>query len=259
MYKNSKSLPFWIVNAFSRETFSGNPAAVCILEEWVEDELLQKISAQNNLSETAFLVDSEGEYSLRWFTPTTEVDLCGHATLAAAKVLDTYFREDTCSFSTRSGILETEVHMEMIQLNFPLDTALPNTDPIPWRQILGQQPLGVYRGKDDYMVVLPDEESIIALSPDMSMISKLRSRGLIVTARGNNCDFVSRFFAPQSGIAEDPVTGSVHTLLSPYWSHVLGKTNLEAAQLSTRKGYMLCQVQERSVLLSGHAEVYAEG
>ncbi len=250
------------VDAFTAEVFGGNPAAVCPLDKWLSDELLQKIAMENNLAETAFYVKKDNVYEIRWFTPTVEVDLCGHATLAAAFVLfnnEGHVGNEINFFSHRSGKLNVCKKGEYLTLNFPTDVF----EKAELSDILTAgfniKPKEAYKGKTDYMFVFENEKEIKELVPNFEKINKIDVRGVIVTAKGNNVDFVSRFFAPQSGINEDPVTGSAHTTLTPYWSKQLNITELSAIQLSERKGYLNCKYLGDRVEISGLAKLYLIG
>ena len=250
------------IDAFTNKIFGGNPAAVCPLENWLTDELLQKIAMENNLAETAFYVKKENAYHIRWFTPTVEVDLCGHATLAAAFVLfnfENYREQEIRFYSERSGNLQVKRDGTLLTLNFPVDTLvrIDLTDEL--KKGFVQQPMEVYKGKTDYMFVFQEESDIKQLQPDLRQLTKWSVRGIIATAKGKNCDFVSRFFAPQAGIDEDPVTGSAHTTLTPYWAEKLGKKELSAVQLSDRKGYLSCKLVGDRVEISGEAKAYLIG
>jgi len=250
------------IDAFTDKVFYGNPAAVCPLEKWISDDLLQKIAMENNLAETAFFVKRDNEYQIRWFTPKTEVDLCGHATLAAAYVLFNHenYTGDTINFySTRSGKLTVTKQDESLALNFPIDiyeSIELSEDLIQGFDILPKYAL---KGKTDYVLIFESENQIEKIKPDLNQIAKLGGRGVIITAKGDDADFVSRFFAPQSGIDEDPVTGSAHTTLTPYWSKRLNKTELTAIQLSKRKGYLNCKLLDDRVEISGKAKLYLIG
>jgi PhzF family phenazine biosynthesis protein len=250
------------IDAFANEVFSGNPAAVCPLEQWLSDELMQKIAMENNLAETAFYVKQGNQYQLRWFTPTVEVDLCGHATLATAFVLFNHENHtgNTIDFySPRSGILTVTKEGELLTLNFPTDQleAIQLTDQlISGFNIKAQL---AFKGKTDYMLVYDNEEEIKKIIPSFDVISELEARGIIVTAEGDKVDFVSRFFAPAAGVNEDPVTGSAHTSLIPYWSKRLGKTELTALQLSSRKGHLKCRYLNDRVEISGRGKLYLTG
>ena len=250
------------VDAFTDQVFSGNPAAVCPLEHWLEDELLQKIAKENNLAETAFYVKDKDKYQLRWFTPKVEVDLCGHATLAAAFVLFNHegHKDEMIHFhSPRSGKLTVVKQSQLLTLNFPTDKfhVIENTKAIA--DCFNIAPKTTYKGKTDYLLVYNSEKDIRSLKPHLEAIAKLPGRGVIVTAKGEHVDFVSRFFAPQSGIDEDPVTGSAHTTLTPYWSKVLDKKDMTAIQLSDRKGYLKCTYLKDRVEISGQCALYLTG
>lgn len=250
------------IDAFTKNVFSGNPAAVCPLEQWLSDEIMQKIAAENNLAETAFYVKNGDKYEIRWFTPQTEVDLCGHATLAAAFVLFHYenHSDSVITFhSPRSGDLTVTKDGDLLSLNFPTDTLEPITLTNEILDAFDVKPQLAFKGKTDYMLLFNTEEEILNLKPNFNQISKLDVRGVIVTAKGNTTDFVSRFFAPQSGINEDPVTGSAHTTLIPYWAKELNKTVLSAIQLSERKGYLDCELLGNRVRISGYAACYLIG
>jgi PhzF family phenazine biosynthesis protein len=252
----------YIANAFSKEKFGGNPAAVVPLETWVPDNLMQQIAAQNNLAETAFIVPVGKEYHIRWFTPTIEVDLCGHATLASAHILFNHlgYLQEEIVFHSKSGVLRVGNRKDgNITLDFPADEPHKVDDDAMIERALGVIPLGVYTSKFDDMAVLENQAAIERLKPDLSLVSKLKSRGLIVTAAGNESDFVSRCFFPQSGIDEDPVTGSAHCVMVPYWANKKGKNKLTAVQLSARRGYLECELKNDRVLMSGHATTYLEG
>lgn len=250
------------VDAFTDKLFSGNPAAVCPLDRWLSDYHMQNIAMENNLAETAFFVKEDSRYHIRWFTPTVEVDLCGHATLAAAYVLfniDGFEGNEIRFYSERSGELRVLRNDGLLTLDFPAD----NINKIELKDELidgfGQTPVEGYRGKTDYMFVFETEEQIMAMQPDFEKIAKLAARGVIVTAKAREVDFVSRFFAPQSGINEDPVTGSAHTTLTPFWSKRMNKVHLTAKQLSARGGWLGCTLKGERVLISGAARLYLSG
>ncbi|MGJ7032855.1 PhzF family phenazine biosynthesis protein [Niabella hirudinis] len=250
------------VDAFASEVFSGNPAAVCPLQHWLPDTVLQQIAMENNLAETAFYVPHADYYEIRWFTPTVEVDLCGHATLAAAFVLFQREGHTTNSIrfhSPRSGTLTVTRNGELLTLNFPTDPLQPATLSDELASCFNIRPGLAFKGKTDYMLVFDNEDAIRSLVPTFQVIEALNARGVIVTAPGRSADFVSRFFAPQSGINEDPVTGSAHTSLTPYWAERLGKTALSAMQLSERKGFLQCRHLGDRVEISGRGKLYLEG
>jgi PhzF family phenazine biosynthesis protein len=247
------------VDAFASRAFGGNPAAVCPLEEWLPDDLLQAIAEENNLSETAFFVPSGKGFELRWFTPIREVDLCGHATLATAHVLFERLGYDgpVLSFQTRSGELLVRRHKDLLEMDFP--SLPPEPCAIPGELIngLGQTPVEV-QAADDYLVVFDNEDAVRAIRPDFVLLGQLDLRGVIITATGDEVDFVSRFFAPGYGIPEDPVTGSAHCTLTPYWAEKLGKRRLEARQVSRRGGCITCSLEADRVHLMGAAFTFME-
>jgi PhzF family phenazine biosynthesis protein len=256
------AIKIYQVDAFCRELFSGNPAAVCPLDRWPADPLLQSIAAENNLAETAFYVREGDRFRLRWFTPTVEVDLCGHATLATAHVLFEHegFSGERIVFASRSGDLAVDKREGLLHLNFPADNIRRVEITDAMRSWFDVAPMEAYKGRSDYMLVFEDAGIIERLVPDLAAIEKAReARGIIVTAAGGSGDFVSRFFAPQSGIAEDPATGSAHTTLVPFWSGKLGRKTLEAIQLSARRGYLRCRDLGDRVEISGTAKTFMEG
>lgn len=257
-------LPIYQVDAFAEELFSGNPAAVVVLKDWIDDEILKKIAAENNLAETAFIVNIGNDYEIRWFTPKLEVDLCGHATLAAGYVVSMFLKPnaDCIVFHSRkSGKLIVEKHGPQFMLDFPLDEITKCDLPISTDLLLGigKEPIECFKGKTDCMLVFKNKKEIEEIKPDFNRLSRLPYRGIIVTAPGESCDFVSRFFAPQSGIPEDPVTGSAHTSLVPYWAQKSGKYELVAQQLSTRGGQLFCKLTNNRVKIYGKAKLYLKG
>ena len=253
-------LTIYQIDAFTDKVFKGNPAAVCPLDSWLDDADLQAIAAENNLSETAFYVPHGQGFHLRWFTPKAEVDLCGHATLATAFVIFhlTGYADDTVKFETRSGELSVTKSGSLLVMDFPAQPATPCTCPQLLIEGLGKAPVEVL-SSEDYMAVFERAEDVIALEPNFDTLSKLDLRGIIVTAKGEDVDFVSRFFAPRYGINEDPVTGSAHCALTPYWAARLNKTRLSARQVSKRGGYVSCELKANRVVLSGKAVKYMEG
>ena len=257
-----KTLKIYKVDAFAEKLFSGNPAAIVMLDEWLSDEVMQKIGAENNLSETAFVLKNHTRYDIRWFTPTVEIDLCGHATLAAAYVLLNFYEKDSDVIhfhSHISGQLKVTRENELYDLDFPADKVHETNLPESLMKGLRKIPVETYRGKSDYMLVYRSQKEIELIKPDFDTISRVDARGIIVTAQGENQDFVTRFFAPQSGIAEDSVTGSAHTTLIPYWSQKLGKKKLTARQLSKRGGIIHCEDCGDRVKIGGHAQLYLVG
>ncbi len=255
--------PVFIVDAFTSRLFGGNPAAVCPLTEWLPDETMQLLAAEHNLSETVFFVPTATGYHLRWFTPATEVKLYGHATLAAAHILYTElgYTADTILFDSLSGVLKVNrMNNVQIQLDFPAAFASPvDVPPAGLLEGLSVNNGAVYVTSFDYMVVLQQQQQVEMLQPDFKLLATVKARGVIVTAPGDDVDFVSRCFYPQSGIDEDPVTGSAHTIMVPYWAQQLGKTKLAAVQVSKRKGYLSCELDGDRVLMSGQAVTYLKG
>ncbi len=253
-------IPIYQIDAFAKKQFKGNPAAVCPLDEWIKDNLMQNIAAENNLSETAFFVKKEHEYELRWFTPQVEVDLCGHATLASAYVIFTYLDKTgkKIIFNTKSGRLEVSREGHLFSMIFPSREGEKSEIPGALIKGLGKKPKEVYKSRD-YLAVFETEEEIINLTLNMDELKKLDGLGVIVTAKGNEVDFVSRFFAPKEGINEDPVTGSAHCTLVPYWKKILGKDKFTALQLSQRGGKIFCADLGEMVRISGEAISYLEG
>lgn len=250
-------LPLYQVDAFTDRVFHGNPAAVCPLDAWLPDRVLQAIAAENNLAETAYFVKEGADYRLRWFTPVAEVDLCGHATLASADVL---FRvlghaDDTVRFHTRSGVLEVAHRGGVYFMDFPATPPVSCAQPAMLAEALGVTPRHTLRAFD-YIVVVETEAEVRALAPDFNRLAQLDLRGVAVTAPGTEVDFVSRFFAPRYGINEDPVTGSAHCELAPYWAGVLGKTTMRAEQVSPRGGMVGCELRGERITLSGRAAHY---
>lgn len=248
------------VDAFASSVFEGNPAAVCPLEEWIPKEQMQQIAMENNLSETAFFVSTNGLYRLRWFTPATEVDLCGHATLASASVLFNHlgYSEDVIRFESNSGELLVRREGERLIMNFPAAALHEAKAPDFLKQAIGIPPKELYKDTD-YLYVIDTEQQVRNLDPDIRLLKKADVRGVIVTAPGEAVDFVSRFFAPAAGVDEDPVTGSAHTMLTPYWSRRLGKDELIGRQVSRRGGTVYCQHLGDRVELGGQAQTFMKG
>jgi PhzF family phenazine biosynthesis protein len=261
-------LKIFQIDAFTNKVFGGNPAAVIPLEKWLDDELMQAIARENNLSETAFFVPSSKEinqadsFELRWFTPGFEINLCGHATLAAAYVIFNFlgYDKNEISFQTKSGELKVYKDNEKIAMNFPSwnPERISDYNPELITALGNPEIVGVYKNRE-LIVELMDEEAVLKCNPDFTIIKKLPEM-VIITAPGRNVDFVSRFFAPQAGINEDPVTGSAHSQLIPFWSDKLSKTVMTARQLSERGGYIWCeQLNAERVMMSGEAVFYMEG
>ena len=255
-------LKMYQVDAFADKLFSGNPAAVVILESPLKDEVMQSIAEENNLSETAFVSIHENPLSIRWFTPSIEVDLCGHATLASARILFDYYSDfagEEINLHSKSGVLKITQVEGGLCLNFPSDQpAAIELDPL-FFEILGIQPLMLLRGKDDYLAVFKNQKQIENMQPNFSLLKKVDGRGLVISAPGDEVDFVSRCFYPEAGIEEDPVTGSAHTMLTPYWANQLNKDELEAHQLSKRGGKLICRLENDRVYISGSSVIYFEG
>jgi PhzF family phenazine biosynthesis protein len=255
-------IPLYQVDAFAEKPFAGNPAAICPLDQFLDDAVMQSIAIENNLSETAFLVGGDGAYDLRWFTPASEVDLCGHATLASAHVVFNSLEpdcQDVC-FSTRSGDLFVKRDGDKLLMDFPAIDCHRVDEPQGLAQALGVEIEQTLSSSQDLMVVVASADLVSTLDPDIGFIAAhVKERGLIVTAPGDDCDFVSRFFAPNDGINEDPVTGSAHCQMAPYWSKRLGKKTLLARQLSKRGGTLYCEDASGRVMLAGKTIAFLEG
>jgi len=257
-------LKFFQVDAFTDRTFGGNPAGVCILEKWLPSDVLLKIAAENFLPETAFVVSSghPGHFELKWFTPRIEMDLCGHATLATAHIIFNHlgYEGDNVSFDSNSGILKVKKNGNQLTLDFPARMPLPAMLPAIIEQGMGKQPREVLKSRD-YVLVYDSEDVIKSIAPNRALIDQINldPGGIIITAKGNDVDFVSRYFTPQSDTFEDPVTGSAHCSLIPFWSKRLGKKKMTALQLSERVGKLFCEDAGERVYISGGAMTYLEG
>lgn len=253
-------LSLFVVDAFATEIFKGNPGAVCPLEKWLDEKIMQKIAMENNLSETAFFVKEGDEYHIRWFTPTVEIPLCGHATLASSFVIFNYLEKEINEivFNSMSGKLKITKDGDIISLNFPANK--PNNVDISEDIILAlkKSPKELYFNKS-FVALFDSEQEIRDISPDFTQFEKLHSHGVIVTAEGEKSDFVSRFFIPSAGINEDPVTGYAHTLLTPFWSEKLNKKKLHAFQISERSGELFLEDLNDRVKISGKAILYSKG
>jgi PhzF family phenazine biosynthesis protein len=250
------------IDAFTDKVFCGNPAAVCVLDKWIDENTMRKIAAENNLAETAFVVTKDNDFEIRWFTPTIEVDLCGHATLAAAYVLYKYYnyKSDKINFHSRtSGLLSVKRKNDFLTLNFPTDIYKKTDTPKVLMEAFKLVPTETYKGKTDYLLIFTSQEDIENLIPDLNLVKTVRARGVIVSAPGRETDFVSRFFAPQVGVNEDPVTGSAHTTLTPFWAKKLDKNILTAKQLSKRQGDLKCEYLKDRVEITGKAVTYLTG
>ncbi len=258
-----RSYSVYQADAFTDTLFGGNPAAICFFDEWPSDETMQKIAAENNLAETAFIVKEKEGYRIRWCTPTVEVKLCGHATLASAHIMFTElgYTDDAIQFNSLSGILKISRRKDgKMTLDFPADPPQPVTDiPVGLLEGLGVTNAKVFKSSFDYLVILPSQKDILALKPDFKVLMQVKTRGTVVSSVGDEVDFVSRCFFPQSGIDEDPVTGSAYTAMIPYWAEQLGKTKMKAIQLSARGGHLDCELVDDRVLISGNAVTYLKG
>ena len=255
-------LKIYQVDAFAEKVFTGNPAAVCPLPAWLSDDIMQSIAAENNLAETAFYVKDGNTFHIRWFTPLVEVDLCGHATLAAAYVLfhhEGYAGETINFHSHRSGALTITMNNELISMDFPADSIQQVDLSQEILDCFNHKPVEVFKGKTDFMVVFSNESQVKEIEVSYDRVEALGGRGVIITAPGERSDFVSRFFAPQVGIKEDPVTGSAHTSLTSYWSKRLSKNSLSAIQLSARGGFLKCEISGDRIIISGKAALYMDG
>lgn len=257
-----KTLPFYQVDAFTNQIFKGNPAGVCPLTEWLSDDVMQKIAAENNLSETAFYVEENGVYNIRWFTPTIEIPLCGHATLASAFVefnIKNNISNEIVFKNQSNQKLVVIKKGNIIELDFPAGKSTPMEVNNIHKEAFGTNPNNALDYGNTQLFVFENEEIIKNIKPNLNIISTFKCNGVIVTAKGNNTDVVCRMFAPQSGIDEDPVTGSAHTNLIPYWSKKLGKTNITSMQLSERTGFLDCTFINDRVKMAGEAKLYLKG
>lgn len=256
-------LKLYQIDAFTSEVFKGNPAAVCPLDEWLDDRLMQKIAFENNLSETAFFVKRGGVYEIRWFTPMVEVDLCGHATLASAFVIFGFLGETADIIrlrSPRSGELRVGKQGERLILDFPAHVVHDLAIDDRLVEAVGKMPVQTWTTQDDKILMLFESEADVAeLAPDFPRLAEIPSDQVIVTAKGESCDFVSRMFAPRQGIPEDPVTGAIHCSLIPFWAQRLGKSELLARQISPRGGVLYCELAGDRVRIGGNAALYLEG
>ena len=254
-------IPIYYIDAFTDKLFSGNPAAV-VFSDINDTQLMQNIAAENNLSETAFIREEDGKYFIRWFAPSCEIDLCGHATIASAFVFFKYINPEASIFEVHSikhGILKVSKEDEFLFLDFPKDdiTLCENNDFLDG--IINFKSIEAYKGRDDFLAILDSEDLIKNLEINFEMLKQIDSRGLIVSAKGTKYDFVSRCFFPDAGVNEDPVTGSAHTTLTPYWSKKLNKNKLHAFQLSKRGGFLFCEEKGERVIIGGKAVQYLEG
>jgi len=254
-------MKYYVADVFTDTVFEGNPAGICILDDWPDVSVLQKVAFENNLSETAFLVEQDGYYDLRWFTPEVEIDLCGHATLGSAFVLMNYIEPNimTVSFHTQSGVLTVRRDGDEFTMDFPSRKPVPCAAPTILEKALGVHILETHASRD-LLVLVENAQMISEMKPDFQLLGQITEfMGIIVTAKGDDCDFVSRFFVPNAGINEDPVTGSSHCTLIPFWSEILGKKEMLARQLSERGGRISCRDCGKRVEISGEAVLYMRG
>ncbi len=255
------NLTIYQIDAFTNEVFKGNPAAVCPLEEWIDESLMQRIALENNLAETAFFVKEGDVYEIRWFTPLAEIDLCGHATLASGFVIFELLKteDNLVKFHSHiSGELTVEKQGDRLILDFPARPVSPAQAPDNLTEALGKAPNAVLKARD-YFLVYETEQEILDITPNFSKLLEIGAHGYIVTAKGDSADFVSRFFAPEVGVPEDSVTGSAHCNLIPYWAEKLGKTELFARQVSARGGELFCELRGDRVKIGGNAKLYLKG
>ena len=254
-------LTIYKADAFAEKAFEGNPAAVVPLQEWLPDALMQQIAMENNLSETAFFVPTESGFHIRWFTPKAEVKLCGHATLATAHVLFNHlgFTGNEISFDSLSGVLKVTRENGLIVLDFPALTATKTEIPVAVAKAFHFAPKACFKGRDDYMLIFENEQEVLSLQPDFQQLVNAQTRGVICTSKSEKYDFVSRFFAPAVGVNEDPVTGSAHTMLIPFWAEKLGKTEMVAKQVSARGGFLHCKLAGDRVKIGGKAVTFLTG
>ena len=252
-------IKYFEVDAFANKPFQGNPAGICPLEKWLDDATMQNIAAENNLAETAFFVPRGDDFDLRWFAPAVEIDLCGHATLASAFILFTELgrKADTARFHSKSGPLTVTRNGDILTLDFPSRPPGPAAVPDALIRGLGKKPVQVLKARD-YFALYEKADDVRSLKPDLALLGTLDEK-VIVTAPGDDCDFVSRFFAPTAGVPEDPATGSAHCTLIPYWSARLGKTKMFARQVSKRGGELFCELAGDRVLIGGKAVLYSRG
>jgi PhzF family phenazine biosynthesis protein len=254
-------LELFQVDSFTNKIFEGNPAGV-IFSEFLPNEVMQKIALENNLSETAFVYEEDNDYRIKWFSPLMEIDLCGHATLAAAHIYFTEINRDADSItfiSSKNGSLEVTRKNNYLYLNFPVDQYAPISIDDDLINMIGETPIEAFKGRDDIMCIFEDESIIYNIEPNKSLLKLFPVRGLIVSAKSLDYDFVSRCFFPITGVDEDPVTGSAHTTLTPYWAKQLGKDSLLAKQVSSRGGELKCVLEGDRVIIGGEAVIYLKG
>jgi len=253
-------LNLYQIDAFAKNIFEGNPAGVCPLDEWIEDNIMQKIANENNLSETAFFVKENNSFHIRWFTPSSEVDMCGHATLASAYVIFKILNheENEITFNSKSGILKVTKDNDKIKMNFPVQEIIKCSTPDNILKAFEIKPTECYKSMD-YILIFENEKDIINAKPNLELLKNVDGRGIIITSKSETYDFINRFFAPKYGINEDSVTGSAFTQLIPYWNTVLNKDIFIAKQVSQRGGEVFCKLQNDRVEISGYAKKYLEG
>jgi len=253
-------LNLYQIDAFAKNIFEGNPAAVCPLDKWLEDNILQKIANENNLSETAFFVKEKNKFHIRWFTPSNEVDMCGHATLASAYVIFEIlnYKESEIIFNSKSGLLKVTKDDDKFKMNFPIQEIIKCDIPNSISKAFEIQPIECYKSMD-YILIFENEEDILNAKPNLALLRDIDTRGVIITSKSKKYDFINRFFAPKYGIDEDPVTGSAFTQLIPYWNKALNKDSFVAKQVSQRGGEVFCKLQNNRVEISGYAKKYLEG
>lgn len=253
-------IPIYQIDAFANKAFQGNPAAICPLDDWLPDETLIAIAEENNLSETAYFIQTNNGFHIRWFTPTTEVNLCGHATLAAAYVIfnELSYKENSIAFESKSGILNVKRENDLLVMDFPAQPAIACELPNEIKQAFNIEPLECLKS-EDYILVFNNEDEILNAEPDLELLKNISLRGVIITASSEKYDFVSRFFAPKYGINEDPVTGSAHTQLMPYWAKKLSNNKLHTKQISRRGGELYCELLNDRVSIAGYAIKYLQG
>ncbi|STX38466.1 PhzF family phenazine biosynthesis protein [Legionella feeleii] len=255
------SIEIFQIDSFTDKIFHGNPAAVCLLNDWLNDELMQAIAVENNLSETAFIIEDKSGFHIRWFTPRGEVSLCGHATLAAGFVLHELGKcsKDTVHFSSPSGLLSVRKKRGCYTLDFPRLNFQLSERPEPIAALIDKPYVDVFESDLDYLILLADENEVLHAQVDLNALVKLPKRGLILTSHCSDADFYSRCFYPKHNIAEDPVTGSAHCVLGPFWAERLNKKILHAIQGSFRKGELTCEIHDGRVHISGHCTWYSKG
>jgi PhzF family phenazine biosynthesis protein len=253
-------LDLYQIDAFAKNIFEGNPAGVCPLEKWLDDSIMQKIANENNLSETAFFIKENNIFYIRWFTPSNEVDMCGHATLASAYVIFEIlsYKENEIIFNSKSGILKVIKDNDKFKMNFPIQEIVKCDIPNNILKAFETKPIECYKSMD-YILIFEDENDIINAKPNLELLKDIDNRGIIITSKSKKYDFVNRFFAPKYGVNEDPVTGSAFTQLIPYWNKVLNKDIFIAKQISQRGGEVFCKLQNDRVDISGYAKKYLEG